>query len=149
MQYVRFKQSNDIYTLRKQCSNCLTLLPNSFKKNLVANFDALPEYIESMSHTEKWHEYNKFREYIREQQQKLIDENKDEWGANYYKYLSSEEWQKKRQLILKRDNFICQGCLVNNATEVHHKTYINVGNEFCFELISLCEDCHSSIHDKN
>jgi hypothetical protein len=48
-----------------------------------------------MSHTEKWHEYNKFREYIREQQQKLIDENKDEWGANYYKYLSSEEWQKK------------------------------------------------------
>jgi 5-methylcytosine-specific restriction endonuclease McrA len=149
MQYVRFKQSNDVYTLRRQCSNCLTLHPNSFKKTLVPNFEAIPEYTPFMSHTERWQEYNKFRTYIREQQQRIFEDSKDEWGANYAKYLSSAEWQKKRQLILKRDNYICQGCLANNATEVHHKTYVNVGNEFCFELISLCDDCHSSIHTKD
>lgn len=146
--YVRYKQSNGVYTLRKQCNYCLSLMPNSFKKTSVDNFEALPESTPQMTHTERWQEYNKFRQYIRQRNEEIFEENKEQWNSNYALYLSSEEWRKKREMILKRDNYICQGCLTENATEVHHRTYLNVGNEFCFELISLCETCHERVHDK-
>lgn len=65
----------------------------------------------------------------------------------YEAYLKTQEWSDKRQRVLVRDNFLCQGCLINRATQVHHTTYSHLGKELFFQLISLCDDCHKNIHD--
>lgn len=76
-----------------------------------------------------------------------IKEQKD---LDYKKYLLTPEWRAKRERVLIRDNYLCQGCLSNRANEVHHTTYANFGDELFFQLISLCKECHEKVHkDKN
>jgi len=65
-----------------------------------------------------------------------------EW---YKDYLNSQEWKNKRLLVLKRDNFSCCRC-GQQATEVHHNEYKNVGDEHLDDLASLCKECHDVIH---
>ena len=67
----------------------------------------------------------------------------------YAQYLNSAEWQRKRYLVLKRDNYICVYCGAR-ATQVHHKRYAkrNIGKEPINWLISVCENCHKKQHDK-
>ena len=67
--------------------------------------------------------------------------------AKYQEYIESEEWKKKRLLVLQRDNFTCCGCLMEPAIHVHHLTYRNLGSELAYELVSLCVRCHEKSHD--
>jgi 5-methylcytosine-specific restriction endonuclease McrA len=66
----------------------------------------------------------------------------------YEEYLQSAEWAEIRDRVLERDDYICQGCLKEEATQVHHKTYDHVFEEFAFELIALCETCHARFHGR-
>jgi 5-methylcytosine-specific restriction endonuclease McrA len=66
----------------------------------------------------------------------------------YRVYLLSDSWKRRRDKVMKRANNICEGCLTNAATDVHHLSYKNIYNEFAFELIALCNRCHKRIHDK-
>jgi hypothetical protein len=66
---------------------------------------------------------------------------------SYDAYLKSPEWAKKRQLVLRRAQGVCEGCGQAEPTEVHHKTYEHVTQEFLFELVALCHVCHERIHD--
>lgn len=66
----------------------------------------------------------------------------------YNIYLQSEHWRNLRLIALKRDNYICQSCKQEKATEVHHLTYKNLGNESLDELISYCRVCHEKVHEK-
>ena len=68
-----------------------------------------------------------------------------EWWKFYNSYLESPEWQQRRDLVLKRDNYLCQACLKARATQVHHTTYKHVGHEPLFELVSVCAPCHDAI----
>jgi hypothetical protein len=67
----------------------------------------------------------------------------------YYReeYLNSEEWQRKRYIVLKRDNWRCVYC-GEKATQVHHKKYSkrNIGKEPIRWLVSVCKSCHESLH---
>ena len=71
------------------------------------------------------------------------------WRKDYVDYLSSERWKQKRKIALERDGYKCQGCLTKAASEVHHLSYKNIGNELLFELVSLCHDCHKRIHGQD
>src|SRR5579863_3509183 len=64
-------------------------------------------------------------------------------------YLKSDEWQRKRYVVLRRDNWRCVYC-GKPATQVHHKKYAryNIGKEPIEWLESVCKDCHDSIHHK-
>lgn len=66
---------------------------------------------------------------------------------DYNKYMASPEWAAKRTLVLKRANFVCEGCMEHPAVEVHHLTYKNKFREFLFELVAVCKDCHKRLHD--
>jgi 5-methylcytosine-specific restriction endonuclease McrA len=68
------------------------------------------------------------------------------WLA-YDKYLTSPEWINKRIVVLKRAGGICEGCSEHAATQVHHLTYAHVGNEFLFELVAVCDECHDKLHE--
>ena len=73
---------------------------------------------------------------------------KRERRRNYYSsYLKSDEWRRKRYVVLKRDNWRCVYC-GGRATQVHHKRYakINIGKEPIDWLVSVCKSCHDSLH---
>lgn len=74
--------------------------------------------------------------------------NSDAWWNEYNRYLDSFEWKSKRAQILIRDKYKCTekrpGCTYH-ATEVHHLTYRNVGNEPLDDLTSVCHHCHEAI----
>lgn len=76
-------------------------------------------------------------------------ENKENGNQHFWKeyndYLNSSEWRTKRQKVLERDGYKCQACLENNATEVHHLSYMMIYQEPLFDLISICNDCHDQI----
>jgi len=68
----------------------------------------------------------------------------------YYRnvYLKSDEWRRKRYVVLKRDNYRCVYCGAR-ATQVHHKKYArkNIGKEPIEWLVSVCNSCHESQHN--
>ena len=66
----------------------------------------------------------------------------DVWRSQYNEYMSSRQWEEKRQAILFRDSYICQDCHQRDAEEVHHLSYQNFFHEKPFELVSLCKSCH-------
>jgi hypothetical protein len=59
----------------------------------------------------------------------------------YSEYLQSDHWKEIREQAMLRDRNTCQICS-EKATEVHHLTYAHRDNEFLFELVSLCHNCH-------
>lgn len=74
------------------------------------------------------------------------DEQRDERRRMYEGYLESDEWAARRAFVLKRDRYLCQGCLECEATEVHHLTYERLFDELLCDLVSLCRDCHRKCH---
>ena len=81
--------------------------------------------------------------------QLMLEENRVQ-RRDYYRnvYLKSEAWQRKRYVVLKRDNWRCAYC-GERATEVHHTRYakINIGKEPIDWLISVCKSCHDKKHN--
>lgn len=69
-----------------------------------------------------------------------------DFQKKHREHLQSGKWKNIRRRVLDRANYTCEGCLSKPAQEVHHKTYDHLGNEFCFELIALCRDCHKRYH---
>jgi 5-methylcytosine-specific restriction endonuclease McrA len=68
---------------------------------------------------------------------------------NVYKdYLKSDKWKFIRRKVLTRANYTCEGCFDARATEVHHLHYKHVYNEFLWELVAICSDCHRRYHEK-
>ena len=76
-------------------------------------------------------------------------ETKRKRRRDYYRneYLKSDEWKRKRYVVLKRDNWRCVYCGAR-ATQVHHKRYArkNIGKEPIEWLVSVCKSCHDSQH---
>ena len=67
---------------------------------------------------------------------------------DYYRneYLKSDDWKRKRYIVLKRDNWRCVYCGAR-ATQVHHKRYAkNIGKEPIDWLVYVCDNCHKSKH---
>ena len=78
-----------------------------------------------------------------------VFEMKSKRRRDYYRneYLKSDEWKRKRYVVLKRDNWRCVYCGAR-ATQVHHKKYArkNIGKEPIKWLVSVCKRCHDSQH---
>lgn len=60
--------------------------------------------------------------------------------------MNTQHWQTCKIAVKKRCGGICEGCGNNQIVDVHHKTYRNLGDEFLFELIGLCRECHNRYH---
>jgi hypothetical protein len=81
-------------------------------------------------------------------EQWLFDKQRDK-RRTYYRdsYLKSDDWKRKRALVLKRDSYRCTYCGAR-ATQVHHKKYArrNIGKEPIDWLLSVCKSCHERQH---
>jgi len=73
-------------------------------------------------------------------------QERDEWWAQYSQYLQTPEWAQRRQLVLQRAGWLCEGCMAATASVIHHRTYEHVGHELLFELVALCRSCHQIAH---
>lgn len=68
----------------------------------------------------------------------------------YESYINSAAWEKKRQLVLERDNHTCRKCgrKQSSGLHVHHLTYRYFHEEPIGDLITLCRKCHEGEHKK-
>ncbi|MGH9676260.1 MAG: HNH endonuclease [Candidatus Acidiferrum sp.] len=66
--------------------------------------------------------------------------------ADYAEYLRSPHWRKTRLRVLARARGKCEACHRRRAREVHHLTYIHIGEERLDELLALCPNCHDMAH---
>ncbi len=80
---------------------------------------------------------------------KWLFDKKRKRRRDYYRneYLQSDDWQRKRYVVLKRDNWCCVYCGAK-ATQVHHKRYARkkIGKEPIHWLVSICKSCHEKQH---
>jgi 5-methylcytosine-specific restriction endonuclease McrA len=128
---------------RQQCLTCGELIGQAISRasvppNVPPNDDGLAERYRK-------HRQAEYKSIIQRhvRKQKAHD---TEWRAKYETYLQSPEWKAKRDKVLKRADGKCEGCGERPASEVHHLTYAHVCEEFLFELVALCTDCHARVH---
>lgn len=125
------------------------------KKCYYHYFENKIDYVE-MTEKQKQEFRNSCSDFIHEKKSKYIETINDIKIYNpkvskgikkevYYSYLQTPAWKEKREAVFKRDNYKCQACHKNKATEVHHKTYTNLFNEPLFDLVSICRQCHEVV----
>ncbi len=66
--------------------------------------------------------------------------------VNYYSYLRSKAWSKKRLEAIQQARYKCESCGARGQLEVHHKTYTRLGRERRSDLVALCRRCHRRAH---
>ena len=76
----------------------------------------------------------------------LISEKIKHWG---YQKGFNYGFSSRREAVLHRDNYTCQVCgKKHTRVEVHHIIYRSQGGtDDEHNLITLCEDCHSKVHN--
>jgi 5-methylcytosine-specific restriction endonuclease McrA len=58
-------------------------------------------------------------------------------------------YERLRQQVLQRDGYRCQGCGTMTNLEIHHKvSRSQAGDDSEENLITLCAECHASVHHR-
>jgi len=109
---------------------------------------ALPEFDDGLR--DRWQERKQDAQNRRKAEIEDWKARRDQaWRRKYNRYIKrSDRWQKKREAVLERDSYTCQACLHRKATEVHHLTYENIGDEPLFDLVAICGPCHQKLHNR-
>lgn len=141
--FVKCIYTNNTEHIREQCQSCGKLHSKSYKK---INFN-LTE-VPYMSKLLKWKytvnvkDVAKIKNVLYQYQAKHQER---QWNYYFNKYLKSDEWQHKRQLIMGYYNWTCQECGAE-AKDLHHITYDNIFKEKFEDLQPLCRNCHTKKH---
>lgn len=79
------------------------------------------------------------------------------WVADQYmsperkaEYLKSPKWYSLKRTVLARDGYKCRVCDSTSDLQIHHITYINLGDEEPEDLATLCggpNGCHNKLHN--
>ena len=126
----------------RQCLRCGLAVGNRLSGKNIDTSKAVPRWDDEREQ-KTW---IKFRSDMTTAKGQIDLSAKDDWWARYDSYISSPEWARIRNSVLERDQFFCQGCGHHGANEVHHLTYEHMGQEFLFELVSVCSNCHDRLH---
>lgn len=117
-------------------------------KAAIRNRDSLPDYDAKLS--DAWRQRSgeissKIREAAQREAAQEEARERAEWWAKYDRYLKTPKWAGKRAKVLARSGGLCESCLENRATEVHHLTYAHVFDEPAFDLRAVCSYCHDRL----
>jgi 5-methylcytosine-specific restriction endonuclease McrA len=137
-------KSDQQIEIREQCQRCGDKVGHAIRKDTMAPQDIarLPLWDSQLGGrycTERNHFYT---EALNREKLRLLDD----WRQRYARYLESEAWKQRRQLVMLRAQGICEGCRMAQAVDVHHLTYGDAGDEFLFQLVALCRKCHARWH---
>jgi 5-methylcytosine-specific restriction endonuclease McrA len=68
------------------------------------------------------------------------------WTAyTYNEYLHSEWWLCRKADAIRRAGYRCQKCGSIARLQVHHVSYLRLGNERDEDLMVLCAKCHEEL----
>ena len=129
------------YKIRNQCQNCGSRIGKELKKSEFPNAELFDWDLEELGQCKRAELVELGEEYRKTKN--LKKERAAE--SEYDEYRKTERWQKIREIVLERDNFICQSCLAEKAAEIHHTEGRFKYNEPIFSLVSLCSACHRKI----
>ena len=63
--------------------------------------------------------------------------------------LNCELYNQLRDQVLRRDSWRCQSCGTMSSLQVHHKQFRSrSGDDSEANLITLCSECHATMHDR-
>jgi hypothetical protein len=138
-----FRASNGAIHYKRQCQTCGELIGQAIGKiNVPADCGPRDESL--------YEHYRENRQARRDeilQRHVLKQKSEDsEFWVKYNAYLKTQEWRALANRVLKRAGGICEGCGQTHATQVHHRTYEHVFEEFLFELVAVCDGCHNRLH---
>lgn len=119
-----------------QCSFCGAAVSLAYKASTIKHPERLPEFDEGRIRLFEMSRHAK------------RDKERQAWLAEHDIYLRTPEWRSRRQAVLYRARGKCEGCGIADATQVHHLTYEHWKNEFLWELVAICDGCHTRIHHK-
>jgi len=135
---------------KEQCKICGAPVGNPKKKQ-----EGLPKWDEDLPARYKAARdqqladmQRKYTQLSAEEDANLLEESQD-LQAQYSAYRRTPAWQSKRARVLRRTGGVCEGCLQAQATEIHHLTYANIGDELLFQLVALCRACHEKVHPEH
>lgn len=72
--------------------------------------------------------------------------NKKKGDMDYFTYISSPLWLKRRDEYFKRHKRECKACGIRCGIQLHHLLYKDFSKEKDFNLIALCVNCHKEFH---
>lgn len=139
-----FTAKNNAKHIRPQCLVCGKEAGPSVAKSSVDGSalkpfdDELPKIYKERRHSEE--------EDIRQRHLRIEARAKVAQSIEYEQYRKTPKWAGLRRKVLTRAKHICEGCGDKPATEVHHLTYEHIFDEFLFELVALCRECHERWH---
>lgn len=138
----RFTNKNGAIAVVAQCLRCGARAGNSLKVSDRDSFSLADPTLE----VEFLAELKVARDAVAIKHIDQFAAQEDDFWAKYDAYLQTPEWRMRRAKVMSRCGGACEGCLEKSATEVHHLTYDHVFDEFLFELVGMCANCHSRIH---
>lgn len=131
--------------VRNCCTGCGERIGTPLSQKERAWVDSLSWQSDELAGTYKQRRYEELQVVLLALARRQYAEN-GRFTASYRAYLQSPEWRARREKVMKRCGGFCEGCGDNSAVHVHHRTYRHFGNEFLFELLGLCRDCHERLH---
>lgn len=132
--------SNGVVVHVMQCANCGKYTGSKIKKD-GSNPPPLDRELMAAGRQAKYANYEAAKMSLEPAHGQQYDQR------DYSTYLNSEAWRSKRRKVIERDR-VCQGCLEAPIEDVHHLSYRNMCDEFMFQLVGLCRQCHERWHQK-
>jgi len=137
------KRNYRFYHVWVQCMRCGMKLA-VMKKADIKETAKLPEFNYALREKVQ---NDRFESTLRAPRMSEYYEEGESYKDRYLRYMNSPAWAKKRGMVLKRANHVCEGCASDVAVQVHHLTYARIEKEMLFDLVALCRRCHERIHD--
>ena len=141
-------QGNGAECVRPICEDCCWVLPGIAKRQLGERVASLPRISHAEAAERRGEASNRQASLWREAHEAKKRREREAFFAEYGQYLRSPEWRSLRQRVMRRANGTCEACLIRPATQVHHRSYEHVFNEFAFELVAVCDACHARLHPR-
>ena len=131
--------------LNRKNSTKLNRLPPSIRHKVQAHIDEIEFCKKILPISKIVLEVSQFDTHLMKNSS-LISEKAKHWG---YQKGFDYGYSSRKDAILHRDCYTCQCCgKKNTRLEVHHIIYRSQGGtDDENNLITLCEDCHSKVHD--
>lgn len=138
--------SNGVTALWEQCAHCGTGI-RAVKKSTYSEAEqaAMPPFDDQLQR-ERYDEMSEKLEACRARYDEAMVTGASDRHAEYRAYLRSPAWQRLRVKVLRRARGLCEGCGEKRPVEVHHLTYEHIFEEFLFELVAVCSECHRRLH---
>jgi 5-methylcytosine-specific restriction endonuclease McrA len=133
----------------RQCMNCGARVGNAVKAGTIT--EAIYAFDEDFR-VRKEEECRVMRESRRQAMRDAEADQSKAWWDDYDAFMQSDEWREIRLRVLHRDKRICQSCLTEPATQVHHLSYNRLGEGRsvadvpAWDLAAICTTCHQRIH---